>query len=62
MDSEKKFSTDSDYEFANEILFVDDILQPFQFEPVFTPAKIQAEKDLAGTSAIVFDWLLHHRT
>ena len=32
----------NDYdEFANEIPFVDDILQPFQLEPVFTAAEIQ---------------------
>ena len=45
----------------NEILFVSNILQLFQFEPIFTAAEIQAKKDLAGTSALVFDNLLHHR-
>ena len=41
MDSETDFSSDSDYnEFAHEILFVGDILLPFQFEPVFTAAEI----------------------
>ena len=40
MDSETDFSSDSNYdEFANEIPFVGDILQPFQFEPVFTLLK-----------------------
>ena len=44
MDLETDFSSDSDYdEFANEIPFVGDILQPFQFEPVFTDAKTQAK-------------------
>ena len=44
MDSETDFSSDSHYdEFANEILFVGDILQPFQFGSVFTAAKIQAK-------------------
>ena len=63
MDSEIDFSSNSDYdEFANEILFVGNILQPFQFEPIFIQAVIQAEKDLAGPSVVVFDWLLHHRT
>ena len=34
MDSEPDFSSDSDYnEFANQIPFMTDILQPFQFEP-----------------------------
>ena len=52
MDSETDFSGDSDYdEFANEIPFVSDILQPFQFELVFTAAELQANKDLSGTSA-----------
>ena len=42
MDSETDFSSNSDYdELANEILFVGDIVQPFQFEPVFTAAEIQ---------------------
>ena len=35
----------SDYdEYANQILFVGNIMQPFQFEPVFTAAEIQAKK------------------
>ena len=56
MDSETDFSSDSDYnEFANEIQFVGDILQPFQFEPIFTAAEIQAKNNLATTSVIVFD-------
>ena len=39
-DSETDFSTDSDYsEFANEIPFVGNILQPFQFEASFTAAE-----------------------
>ena len=43
MDSETDFSSDSDYnEVANEILFVGNILQPFQFETIFTAAEIQA--------------------
>ena len=33
-------------EFAYEILFVDDILQPFQFELVFTAFEIQAKNYL----------------
>ena len=37
-------------EISNEILFVGNTMQPFQFEPIFTAAVIQAEKDLAGTS------------
>ena len=45
----RDFSSDSDY---NE--FVSDILQPIQFEPVFTAAEIQTKKDLVATSAIVF--------
>ena len=37
MDSETNFSSESNYnEFANEIPFVINILQQFQFEPVFT--------------------------
>ena len=45
MDSETYFSSDSDCdELANEILFVGDILQPFQFEPVFTAAEIKLKK------------------
>ena len=51
MDSETDFSSDSDYdEFAEEIPFVGNILQPFQNEPVFTAAEIQANKGLSGTS------------
>ena len=50
MDSETDFSSNSDYdEFANEILFVGSIVQPFQFKPVFTAAEIQ--KNLTGPSA-----------
>ena len=60
MKSKTDFSSDSDYQFANEIPFVGDILQPFQFEPVFTVAEIPAKKDIAGTSATAFDWLLIH--
>ena len=42
--SDTDFSSDSDYdEFSNEITFVSDILQTFQFEPVFTAAEIQAK-------------------
>ena len=37
-------------EFANEILFVSHILFLSQCEPVFTAAKMQAEKDLVGTN------------
>ena len=49
MDSETEFSSDTDYdEFANEILSVGDILQPFQFEPSL---KYKLKKTLAGTSA-----------
>ena len=44
VESETDFSSDSDYdEFANEISFESNILQPFQFEPVFTAAEIQAK-------------------
>ena len=51
-DSETDFSSDSNYvEFANEITYVGNIMQPFQFEPIFTTAEIQQKKDLAGTSA-----------
>ena len=51
-DSETDFSSDSDYdEFANEILFMGNIRQLFQFEPVFTVAEIQVKQDLVGTSA-----------
>ena len=45
MDSETDFSSDSDYgDFANEIPFVSNIKQLFQFKPVFTAAEIQAKK------------------
>ena len=38
------FSSERDYnEFLNEILFVGNTMQPFQFEPVFTAAEIQAK-------------------
>ena len=48
MDSDTDFSSDSDYsEFDNELLFVGDILQLFQFEPVSTAAEIQTKKDMA---------------
>ena len=51
IDWETDFSTDSVYdESANEILFVGNILQPFQFETIFTAAEIQAKKDLIGTT------------
>ena len=30
---------------ANEILFEDELLQPFKFEPAFTAAEIKAKKD-----------------
>ena len=51
-DSETDFFSDSDYdEFANEILFMGNIRQLFQFEPVFTVAEIQVKQDLVGTSA-----------
>ena len=44
-DSETDFSSDSDYDqFANEIPFVSNILQPFQFEAVFPAGVIQAKK------------------
>ena len=44
MDPETDFPSDCDYdEFANEIRFVGDILQPFQLEPIFTTAEIQAK-------------------
>ena len=57
------FTSISDYDkFTNEIPIVGDILQPFQFELIFTSAEIQAKNYLAGTSAIVFDWLLYHIT
>ena len=46
MYSERDIFSDSDYnEFANEIQFVCNNLQPFQFEPVFTAAEIQAKKN-----------------
>ena len=60
MKSKTDFSSDSDYQLANEIPFVGDILQPFQFEPIFTAAEIQAKMDVVGTIATVFDWLLIH--
>ena len=42
MFSETDFSSDTNYdEFANEIPFVGDILQPFQFEPVLTACELQ---------------------
>ena len=47
MDSET-----GDYnEFANETPFENNMLQLFQFQPVFTAAEIQAKRDVAGTSA-----------
>ena len=47
IDSETDFSSDSNYdEYASEILFVGDILQPFQFETIFTAAEIQGRKEL----------------
>ena len=65
MDSETDFSSDSDCdEFATEIPFVGDILQPYQFYLVSTAAEIQAKKkDIAYTSVIiVFNPLLRQRT
>ena len=51
MDSETDFSSDNDYnEFANEIPFVGNILQLFQFETVFTAVEIQDKKYQSGTS------------
>ena len=45
MDWERDFSSNSDYnKFANETLLVGNILQVFQFEPIFTAAEIQAKK------------------
>ena len=42
MGSTTDFSSDHDYEeFANEIPLMGDILQSFQFEPVFTATEIQ---------------------
>ena len=39
------FSSDSDYnEFANEILFEGDILQPFLFESIFSAAEYKLKK------------------
>ena len=53
MDSETYFSSDSDYdEFANKIQFVGDILQSFQFEPVFTDTR---QNVLAGTNVTELD-------
>ena len=47
--SETDFSRDSDYdELVNKILLVGDILQPFQYELVFTAAEIQAKEILIG--------------
>ena len=45
IDLETDFASHSDYDdFANEIQFVGDILQPIHFEPIFTAAEIQAKK------------------
>ena len=45
MDSERDFSSESDYDvFGNEKLFVGNIMQPFQFEPIFTAAEIKTTK------------------
>ena len=45
MDSETDFFSDSDCdEFANETPFVRNILQPFQFKPIFTAAEIHIKK------------------
>ena len=58
MDSD--FFSDSYYdEFANEILFVGDILQLFRFELIFITAEIQAAKK---SLVPAFDQLLRHRT
>ena len=54
MDSETDFSSDSDYD--NEIVFVDDILQPFQFEPIFTAAEIQAKKPSFSRATRWYSW------
>ena len=52
IDSETDISSDSDYDkFGNKIIFVGDILQLFPFEPLFTAAEIQNNKDVAGTNA-----------
>ena len=41
MDSEMAFSSCSDYdEFANEIQFVGNIVQLFEFAPIFTTTEI----------------------
>ena len=41
IDSETDFPSDSDYdEVANDIPFMGNILQQFQFEPVFTVAEL----------------------
>ena len=46
--SETDFYSNSDYdEFANEIPFAGNILQLFQFEPIFTATEIQDKNDLA---------------
>ena len=53
MDSETDFPSDSNCdEVANEIPFVGNILQLFQFEPFFTTAELYCK----------IDQLLHHRT
>ena len=45
MDLETDFFSYSYYdEFAREIPFVGNILQPFQYEPIFITAEIQAKK------------------
>ena len=45
MDSETAFSSDSDYdEFANKILSEGNILQLFQFEPIFTMLKYKLKR------------------
>ena len=44
---QRDFSSDSNCdEFASKIQFKGNILLPFQFEPAFTAAEIQAKKDL----------------
>ena len=45
MDSETNISSDSNYnEFANEVPFVGNILQPFESEAIFTAAEIWTKK------------------
>ena len=45
MKSHNIVSSDSDYdEVATELPFVNNILQPFQFEPVFKSAETQAKE------------------